>query len=523
MADSIFNTRDIQEIEERGMTSDEVLSQIESFKRGFPKSRLARPCTIGDGITVLGDPDLKRLGEVYSEAALSGRAMKFVPASGAASRMFKSLLSVNNRGDEIDEKQMAAEAEKGDSDSRALLQFIRAIERFAFYDDLRSALSREGLGVENPISQGQYKKILEYLLTSRGLNLANLPKGLIKFHHYPEGPRTPFEEQLVEGAAYVRDGKGVIRIHFTVTPEHEMSVKDRIKRNLHRYERSGIRYDLTFSIQKASTDTIAVDLENRPFREKDRELVFRPGGHGALLANLIALGGDIVFIKNIDNVVSDRLKQVTTIYKKALGGFLVEVQEKIFNYLRRLLDGDMDGLFLNRVFEFVSERLCITPPEGMVGASGDEKREFLLSILNRPLRVCGMVKNEGEPGGGPFWVEHRDKTLSIQIVESSQVDMQSVEQRRVWESSTHFNPVDLVCGVRDHAGVPFDLVRYRDPDTGFISIKSKSGRELKALEHPGLWNGSMAKWNTAFVEVPIITFNPVKTLFDLLREEHQPE
>ncbi|MDY7038596.1 MAG: DUF4301 family protein, partial [Thermodesulfobacteriota bacterium] len=293
--------------------------------------------------------------------------------------------------------------------------------------------------------------------------------------------------------------------------------------NLESYERQGVRYELSFSVQKPSTDTIAVDLDNRPLRGKHGELVFRPGGHGALLENLNDLKGDIVFIKNIDNLVQDRLKKKTYIYKKALGGYLVELQGDIFKYIKRLINRDVDEPFLNQVFEFMRSKLSIITPEGMGQSSRSEKLEFLITRLNRPLRICGMVENEGEPGGGPFWVEHEDKTLSLQIVESSQVDMESNDQSAIWKSSTHFNPVDLICGVRDHSGMPFDLMHFSDPDTGFISMKSKDGNELKALELPGLWNGAMANWNTVFVEVPIITFNPVKTVLDLLRKEHQPD
>jgi len=523
MVELLLNERDFEQIKERGMTVEQVISQVEIFKRGFPCSKLKRPCTIGDGITVLGESDLERLGELYSQAALSGRAMKLVPASGAASRMFKLLISFNNRYDQTDENRVSAEAEKDAPDYRAFLRFIKGIKKFAFYRALRSAMSRDGLDIEGLISQGRYKKILEYILTSRGLNLTNLPKGLIRFHDYPGHPRTPFEEHLVEAAAYTQDSKGVVRVHFTISPEHEEAIKDHIYENLGQYERQGVRYELSFSVQKPSTDTIAVDPDNRPFRGKDGTLVFRPGGHGALLENLNDLKGDIVFIKNIDNLVPDRLKRKTYIYKKALGGYLVELQRDIFEYLKRLINRDVDEPFMNQVFEFMRSKLSIIPPEGMGQCSRSDKMEFLITRLNRPLRICGMVKNEGEPGGGPFWVEHGDKTLSLQIVESSQVDMESTGQSAIWKSSTHFNPVDLLCGVRDHSGMTFDLMHFSDPDTGFISMKSKEGRELKALELPGLWNGAMANWNTVFVEVPIITFNPVKTVLDLLRKEHQPE
>ncbi len=523
MTERLLSEEDIKQIEARGMTREKVTSQIDTFKKGFPFARLLRPCTVGDGIRVLRKADLDRLGEAFSEAALAGRVMKFVPASGSATRMFKFLLSFHNRHELIDEKTMRTERERNDPDYAKFLQFIREIKKFAFYDDLKFVMSQDGLDVEGLMSKGEYKPILEYVLFSPGLNLAHVPKGLIKFHAYPERSRTPFEEHLVEATGYATDNDNVARVRFTVSPEHEGPIRDHLKDVLRFYEKLGVRFEIALSVQKASTDTIAVDLDNKPFRGEDGGLVFRPGGHGALLENLNALKADLVFIKNIDNVVPDRLKGETFIYKKALGGYLVALQKEIFGTLERLSNRDVKERLIEETFEFLRHKLSVTPPEGVRRDSREGRIEYLISILNRPLRVCGMVKNEGEPGGGPFWVEREDKSTSMQIVESSQVDMRSAEQRRIWESSTHFNPVDLVCGVRDHMGEPFDLMPFVDSDSGFISMKSKAGRELKALELPGLWNGSMAYWNTVFVEVPIITFNPVKTVLDLLRKEHQPE
>ncbi len=523
MAHISLSDADVKQIEARGMTREKVISQIEHFRKGFPYSKLNRACTVGDGISVFHKADLNRLGEAFSEAALAGRAMKFVPASGAATRMLKFLLSLDNQYDQMDEKAIRAEAESHDPAHGAFLDFIAGIKKFAFYDDLRSAMSKDGLDAEDLISKGEYKPILEYLLYSKGLNLAHIPKGLIKFHAYPEASRTPFEEHLVEAARYTKDMNHIARVHFTVSPEHEASIRDHLEKVRGLYEKSGIRLEIGFSLQKPSTDTLAVDLENNPFRDDDGRLVFRPGGHGALLDNLDALKADLVFIKNIDNVVPDRFKQETYIYKKALGGYLLALQERMFGYLERLSTRDAGEQYIEEVMEFIRTKLSMSPPEGMEQGSREDKIDYLTSRLNRPLRVCGMVKNEGEPGGGPFWVEHADKSTSVQIVESSQVDMGSAEQRTIWESSTHFNPVDLVCGVRDYRGQSFDLMKFVDPRTGFISMKSMGGRELKALELPGLWNGSMAYWNTVFVEVPITTFNPVKTVLDLLRKEHQPE
>jgi len=436
--------------------------------------------------------------------------------------MFKTLLSCNSRYRVIDDALLHSEPAENDPDHRALSGFLRGLEKFAFFGDLRKAMTQDGIEVETLLRKGEYKPILEYLLTSKGLSLADLPKGLIKFHAYRSHSRTPFEEHLVEASAHVRDRNGLARVHFTVSPEHETQVRDHIEDIRNLYEKRGSAFDVGFSTQRPSTDTLAVDMADRPFRDKDGRLLFRPGGHGALLGNLHDLGGDIVFIKNIDNVVPDRLKAETYRYKRALGGYLVEVQRQLFTYLERLSSGAAEEALLEKAFEFSRDRLSIVPLPGK-GLSRRERADYLIRKLDRPLRVCGMVRNVGEPGGGPFWVDHPERGLSLQIVEASQVDMDSAEQREIWESATHFNPVDLVCGVRDYLGRPFDLMRFRDPQTGFISVKSKEGKELKALELPGLWNGAMAEWNTVFVEVPIITFNPVKTVLDLLRKEHQPE
>jgi len=514
-----FNDRDLKQIKEMGLTPEKVLLQIESFKKGFPYARLNRPCTVGDGIHVLSGPDLKRYGERYSEAALSGRAMKFVPASGSASRMFKAFLAVNSLYEKITDKEILREK---DSDHRAVHEFVRDLRSLALSEDLQGAMARNGQDMEALLAKGEYKPILEYLLTPKGLDLANVPKGLIPFHSYPGHTRTPFEEHLVEGAAYTKDRNGGVRIHFTVSPEHETSVRSHIESTRALYEKGGVTFRVEFSSQKASTDTIAVDMDNQPFRDRNGALVFRPGGHGSLLENLYDLSGDILFIKNIDNVLPDRLKQETITYKKALGGLLIDLQKRIFACVEKLMSGEVDQRLLTEVIGFMKDRLFITIPDRLGRQSREEQVRFVISRLNRPLRVCGMVKNEGEPGGGPFWVEHPDGTCSLQIVESSQVDLGSPQQKKILGSSTHFNPVDLVCGIRDHKGKPFELRGFVDPETGFISIKSKDGKDLKALEHPGLWNGAMADWTTVFVEVPLATFSPVKTLNDLLRKEHQP-
>ena len=519
-----FDKDDLKEIKARGISPEKISAQIEIFKKGFPFSKLLRPCTIGDGITSLDKDDLERLGKIYSEAASQGRTMKFVPASGAASRMFKVLSAINSRYEKMDKRNVIPQDGEGDPDYRSLLRFMEGIKQFAFYGDLSTALSRNGKDIEVCLLEGDYQSILDYVLTSKGLNLANLPKGLIPFHNYSGGySRTPFEEHIVEAGAYTKNKNGVVRIHFTVSPEHEEVIREHIEKVRGTYENQEMRYEFGFSRQKSSTDTIAVDLDNKPFRDHEGRILFRPGGHGALLENLNDLQGDIIFIKNIDNVVPDRLKQETYTYKRALGGLLIELQNTIFEYLKRLSTDVVDNALNEEVSDFIRDKLSIAQPAEKYREKGFRRKAYLISTLNRPLRVCGMVRNVSEPGGGPFWVEHDDKTASIQIVETSQIDMESEEQKKIFQSSTHFNPVDLVCGVKDYSGGLFDLGDYVDPNTGFISKKSKEGRELKALELPGLWNGSMAYWNSVFVEVPLITFNPVKTVFDLLRKEHQPE
>jgi hypothetical protein len=356
------------------------------------------------------------------------------------------------------------------------------------------------------------------------LDYGALPKGLLKFHQYPSGNRTAFEEHLVEAIHTVRDDKGICRLHLTVTPEHEEAFRQCFERVRSWYEQQfQCLLQVTFSVQKHSTDTIAVDLENRPFREKDGRLLFRPGGHGALLSNLADVGGDLIYIKNIDNILPDRLREPTILWKKVLGGLLVEIQKTIFGYVRQLMEGSTDIELIEMAMDFAKNRLLVLEPKTFKQWSAEKKRNFLLNRLNRPLRMCGMVRNEGEPGGGPFWVEGKDGSLSLQIVENVEVNPGSSEQQAIWGSSTHFNPVDLVCAVRDFRGNPFPLKDYINPEAVFVSQKSKDGRDLKSLELPGLWNGAMAEWITLFVEVPIATFSPVKTINDLLKPEHQAE
>ncbi|MFH2011856.1 MAG: DUF4301 family protein [Pseudomonadota bacterium] len=522
MSHTIFNHDDIKQINAIGITEERVVSQIEIFKRKPSYINLNRPSIIGDGIIVIPEGEIQELLLLHHQAAATGRLLKFVPASGAASRMFKSMIYFCNLNQKIDRKDIIKKA-GGSKESEEMLSFINGIRQFAFFDDLKSLMSASGFDINAQVDKGQFKEIVDYLLNPHSLDYANLPKGLLKFHQYPDGNRTAFEEHLVEAADYVKDLHNICRLHFTVSFEHQDNFKSFLEYIKNKYENKfNARFQVDFSLQKRSTDTIAVDLENQPFREGDGKLLFRPGGHGALIENLNDLEGDIIYIKNIDNVAPDRIKGPTYLWKKVLAGYLVKLQKIIFNYIERLTSEEPEERFLEEVMNFTRDSLSLTFTKSWQSKTIRKKRELLLNKLNRPLRVCGMVKKVGEPGGGPFWVEGKDRALSLQIIESAQVNPYSKEQQSVFASATHFNPVDIVCGVRDSKGDPFDLRNYVDSDAVFISKKSKDGRDLKALELPGLWNGAMANWNTVFVEVPIITFNPVKTINDLLRMTHQP-
>ena len=507
MSLSFFSNKDLKAIVERGNDVQEVLKQLETFRRGAKSLRIIRPACVGDGIVQIPPDEREVFVSLHDQAAERGRMLKFVPASGVASRMFKDWYRWY---------------QQGGFDSTGTVKFLEDVEKFAFHDDLKELMASEGEDLECCIREARCADILKFILTPRGLNYAWLPKALLKFHIYPGQTRTALEEHLVEAAFYVRDARNICRIHFTVSEEHEpqfVNVLSRIKGD---YEKLfGVKYEIAVTTQHRCTDTIAVDMENKPFRDGNGKIMFRPGGHGALLKNLNAIDGDIIFIKNIDNVVPDRLKEMTVLHKKILGGYLVQLQNEMFQNLKLLSGKRVEDELLPRVVRFCKEKLFISFPDGFWNDTISVKREYVFRMLNRPIRVCGMVENEGEPGGGPFWVEENG-ARSLQIVEQNQLDLSSREQNDIWESSTHFNPVDLVCGVRNYKGEKFDLNLYVNTDAVLISKKSHEEGELKALELPGLWNGSMAFWNTVFVEVPLETFNPVKTVDDLLRKAHLP-
>lgn len=503
----IFLEDDSQVAGAKGIDAAEVVRQIEIFRRGAKPVKLSRPAGIGDGITRIPPGEQEALIRIHEEAAGKGRMLSFVPASGAASRMFEEWYRCYRQG-------------RFDSAEHSKI-FIENIPKFAFFDDLKQVMSMNGQDLEGCLCEGKCANLLEYILTPRGLNYNWLPKALLKFHAYPGHHRTAMEEHLAEAACYVRDSKNICKIHFTVSEEHQSRFEELLFSVREYYEKLyESRFYATVTTQLSSTDTIAVDMENRPIRDGNGKILFRPGGHGALLQNLNAIDGDIIFIKNIDNVVPDRLKDTAVRYKKVLGGYLVRLQEEIFENLRLLSEDRVDEELIGRIISFCVHKLSLSFPEGFGNLPPSRKREWIRQKLNRPLRVCGMVKNDGEPGGGPFWVEEEDGLPSLQIIEQNQIDMGSEKQKNIWTSSTHFNPVDLVCGVRDEQGKKFDLNLYSDRGAVTISRKSYGGVPIKALELPGLWNGGMAFWNTAFVEVPLETFNPVKTVDDLLRSSH---
>lgn len=468
-------------MEEHGLTPAALETQLKNFREGFPFLPVTRAASCGDGIRVLDAAGIEQAAARYDRAKESLRVVKFVPASGAATRMFKDLFEFVREG-----RRTAVVGE-----------LLANRRRFAFWPELRTIVGDDAdelRTVENIVAEG--------------LRYGETPKGLVSFHRYGDEVRKAVEEHLVEGAQYAAAG-GEVKIHFTVSPEHLTRFEALLAEKIPGYEsRFGVKYRISFSVQDPSTDTLAVNPDCTPFRRADGRLLFRPAGHGALIGNLGKIDADIVFVKNIDNVTTDARRGDTVLYKKALAGVLLALQERIFEYLMAL---EVPGAELEPIAAFIENELCVKLPK-------DYGTPLLRRVLNRPIRVCGMVRNEGEPGGGPFWVAGADGLETLQIAESNQI---APEKRKLMRSATHFNPVDLVCSFRTSNGGRFDLREFVDPATGFISRKSDGGRELLAQELPGLWNGAMARWNTVFVEVPITTFSPVKVVTDLLRPEHQ--
>jgi hypothetical protein len=587
-----FTADDHRQMERLGIAPEEALRQLELLRNPPPFTRVLRPCTLGDGVRGILPGDEAEMVERHDRAARAGRIRKLVPASGAASRMFRSLSSYLERleragsgdgGGGSSEGSSGGGAggtgavggsggagaggagfERGSSGGAApepgdeVGTFFAQLPRFAFYEALAAAVAARGVRLDLPeiaatattaampaiaamgapvagaaaggsgpgaaLSAAERQILLACLLTGAGLDYAEQPKGLILFHRHPAGARTPFEEHLVEAAAYARDGGGVCRLHFTVSPQHEDGFRALLAGRGAALERHlGCRFDVEFSHQRRATDTLAVDAERQPFRHAGGGLLFRPGGHGALLDNLQSLadgGAGIVLLKNIDNVVPDRLKAEVIRWKKLLGGALLGLQEGIFRLLQELASDLPDEELIDEAARFAEHELSRPLPARFSSASPAEQRHLLVAALDRPLRVAGVVPVSGEPGGGPFWVESAAGEVSLQIVEASQIGPEA-DQQAALAASSHFNPVDLACSVHDRFGRPYDLARFVDHTTVFIAERSHEGRPLRSLERPGLWNGAMAGWNTVFVEVPGATFAPVKTVLDLLRPEHQ--
>lgn len=502
---------------------EKIVEQIEIFENGIPYIKLYKPCLVGNGIKVIPDDKQQEFINLFIDALEKKSVIKFVPASGAATRMFKKLLAALLNDPEIDVKKLKLSTSKGDEESIATLDFFENINRFAFYDELKKVANKNGNDLDEIIGNGEVADVIKLVATEEGLNYSNLPKGSVLFHYYPEDPRTAFEEHLIEAMNYVANKDGVMRIHFTISPEHEKDVKQLFNIIVEKLAAQNWIFEINFSFQSPSTDTISVTSENKPFRDEDGKIVFRPGGHGTLLKNLNDLNADIILIKNIDNVVQEYLSSDTYKYKKILGGYLISLQEKVSNLLTEWHNIKLDDQSIDGIINFINEEFDIDLKEKLNSKSLTEKKKFLFDFLNRPIRVCGMVKKEGHPGGGPFFVVDDNGNISKQIVETVQIDLSDKEQNKILDAGTHFSPVDFACGVKDYLGNNFDLQKYSNPDTGLITKKSKDGKELKALELPGLWNGGMYYWLTVFVEVPKVTFNPVKEINDLLKPEHQPE
>jgi hypothetical protein len=491
-----LTSQDLVFLSHRGSTPEQVENQFAFFKTGFDFAHIDRNVAVGNGIVRFSEQEVQHWIEVYEKMAQQKDIVKFVPASGAASRMFKDLYEAFQTG------QLSPKAKL----------YLDKIQDFAFFNDLKEEIEKNGASLDEIMNDETSKIPFEYLLEEVGLNYGNLPKGLLKFHKYGNESRTALEEHLVESALYARSGDGICRLHFTVSPNHLEKFKELVTKVKEKYEqRFGVTYQITYSVQEPATDTLAAELDNTPFRDKSGDLLFRPGGHGALIANLNNIKADLVFVKNIDNVTTEDNLEPTLTYKKALAGYLLFLQEKSFDYQTQMMNNRLSDIDLQKIISFAQNELMI-----QFGNEHPTQVE-VLQKLHRPMRICGVVKNEGEPGGGPFWVTNLKGETSLQIVESSQIDKSNPSQKDFMSSASHFNPVDMFCCYKEPDGTFFDLPAYIDPYTGFISEKSHEGRTLKAMELPGLWNGAMADWITIFVEVPLSTFKPVKTVFDLLK------
>ncbi|MCM1110971.1 MAG: DUF4301 family protein [Clostridium sp.] len=506
----MFRQEDLDLIAKKGLTEEQVNAQLERFRTGFPYLEIVAAARQGNGIVKLtADEEQAAISRWDQYLADGGEVVKFVPASGAASRMFKSLFA------------FVDSAEAHPAPGSPVAQLLSNPDELPFREDLDATCRRlYSTSLEDLLAAGEEKKVISALILPEGMNYGGLPKGLLKFHRYPDGSRTPVEEQLTEGAQTAANGKGEVNLHFTVSSNHRKLFEEKLAEVVPETEkRTGLKFNVTLSEQKPSTDTIAVNPDNTPFIE-DGHLLFRPGGHGALIENLSDMAQAVVFIKNIDNVVPDSRRDATVRYKKVIAGYMIQLHDTIQRYQIALNHGDYDTALLKEMLSFAESTLSIRSPK-TASMNDAALAVYLFGKFNRPLRVCGMVRNEGEPGGGPFIAVNPDGSSSPQVLESTQIDPDNAEYQAMMKSATHFNPVDLVCYIKDINGAKYRLPDYVDPATGFISSKSSNGKELRALELPGLWNGAMSDWTTVFVEVPIETFNPVKTVNDLLRPAHQ--
>ncbi|MEM9361569.1 MAG: DUF4301 family protein [Bacteroidota bacterium] len=508
-----FSPEDLKQLEEKGISKEKVLNQIETFKEGIPFVKLKRAAVVGDGILRFSQKEQDDLVHHFEEASADKNLLKFVPASGAASRMFKAMF---NFLDVYDANHESLEAYFARTWDKAVQQFLEGKENFPFYDLIMGRIA----GKAGSKDEEAYLFVKE-MLVEEGLNYGFYPKGLLPFHKYGSESATPFEEHLKEAAFYAK-ANGKANLHFTISVQHnDMFKKEHAKSGPKVSSSTDTNFSVSYSNQKPSTDTIAVDMENKPFKKEDGSILFRPGGHGALIENLNEQDADVIFIKNIDNVVVDENLKVVGNSKKMLAGVLLQAQSQAFDYASQLEKENISGDVLDKINSFLETKMNVRFPEGYDTLSAEEKVAITKDKINRPIRICGMVKNEGEPGGGPFWILDKEGNVSLQIVESAQMDISNAEQAALVQNATHFNPVDIICGVRNHRGEKYNLLEFVDHKQGFITGKTQAGKELKALELPGLWNGGMAFWNTLFVEVPLVTFNPVKTVNDLLKPSHQ--
>ncbi|MEJ2112188.1 MAG: DUF4301 family protein [Flavobacteriaceae bacterium] len=515
----MFLEKDIKQIESKGLTLEKVKNQIEVFKSGVPYINLVSAATINHGILKFSEEENNKLINIFENEKNKISILKFVPASGAATRMFKFLYKFLNQ---YNPEHESINSYINNQSSKDLYIFFVGLEKFPFYNEVMDKINASYPNFKSFNINDKSLLYVKTMLHENMLNYGNSPKGLLPFHEYKNNViSTAFEEHLYESALYSSTESNA-KLHFTISEKY----KNKFKEEFNRIEKkvankTATQFDISFSYQKESTDTIAVTLDDKPFRNKDGSLSFRPSGHGALLENLNDLDADIIFIKNVDNVVVYKYKDEVAKYKKILAGVLINLQHQIFKFLEDIENQLIDEDKIITISEFLSNKLNIKISDDFHKYRKKYQIEYLKEKLNRPIRACGMVKNEGEPGGGPFWVKDENGIISLQIIESAQINTKNKRQKEILKKSTHFNPVDLVCGVKDYKGKKFDLTKFVDPNAAFITKKTQSGVEIKALELPGLWNGSMSNWNTIFVEVPLITFNPVKTVNDLLKAPHQ--